>query len=45
MTTTTILIVAGIASAFLTFGFALAWCDFTSRNAPRHAVTAPPFHR
>ena len=41
MTTTTILIVSGIVSAFVLFGVVLAWGDFYSRNARQSEPKAP----
>ena len=41
MTTTTILVVSAIASAFLLFGGMLAWADFYTRGM-RSNRTAPP---
>jgi hypothetical protein len=41
MTTTTILIVSAIASAFLLFGGVLAWGDFYSRGAAGDQNAAP----
>jgi hypothetical protein len=41
MTTTTILIVSGIASALLLFAGVLAWGDYYSRGARRDQNDAP----
>jgi hypothetical protein len=35
MTTQTILVLAGIVTAFATFGIVLAWADFYSQGAPK----------
>ena len=35
MTTQSVLVLAGIVSAFLFFGIMLAWADFYSRGAPK----------
>jgi hypothetical protein len=40
MTTTTILIVSAIASAFLLFGGILAWGDFYSRGAGQEPLAS-----
>ena len=42
MTTSTILIVSAIASAFLLFGGVLAWGDFYSRGRPNERRLSPP---
>jgi hypothetical protein len=41
MTTTTILIVSAIASAFLLFGGVLAWGDFYTRGRPDDQLSLP----
>ena len=35
MPTSTILVVAGIITAFVVFGLTLAWGDYQTRNLPR----------
>jgi hypothetical protein len=42
MTTTSIIILIGIGSAFLLFGGVLAWGDFYSRRRPEQQVSAAP---
>lgn len=50
MTTQSVLVLAGIVSAFLFFGIMLAWADFYSRGGPKPAskdlstAEAPPRH-
>jgi hypothetical protein len=41
MTIQSVLMLTGIVSAFLMFGFTLAWADFYTRQGPKPAIGQP----